>query len=194
MADNASLSEVKITPQNFDVVQVLEVPVDTKQVTLGIEGEGEVSYQLVKRFNVILPDVADQKEIELNVTYDTTNVAVDDIVTADVRVKYNGMPGIEGMVNSSGMMIVDIAVPTGFTPVTTSLDALKDNGTITRYEIAGRKVVLYIDEMQVGEELNFTMQMKALFPVKAAAQESKAYSYYNPEVSAEVKGVEMNVT
>ncbi|WP_298685567.1 alpha-2-macroglobulin family protein [uncultured Methanomethylovorans sp.] len=193
-ADNASLSEVKITPQNFDVVQIVEVPVDTKQVTLGIEGEGEVSYQLVKRFNVILPDVAEQKEIELNVTYDATNVAVDDIVTADVRVKYNGMPGIGGMVNSSGMMIVDIAVPTGFTPVTTSLDALRDNGTITRYEIAGRKVVLYIDEMQVGEELNFTMQMKALFPVKAAAQESKAYSYYNPGVSAEVKGVEMNVT
>lgn len=194
MADNRSLSEVKITPQNFDVVQIVEVPVDTQQVTLGIEGEGEVSYQLVKRFNVILPDVVEQKEIELNVTYDATSVAVDDIVTADVRVKYNDMPGIEGMVNSSGMMIVDIAVPTGFTPVTTSLDALKDNGTITRYEIAGRKVVLYIDEMQVGEELNFTMQMKALFPVKAAAQESKAYSYYNPEVSAEVKGVEMNVT
>lgn len=194
MADNTSLSEVRITPQNFDVVQIVEVPVDTQQVTLGIEGEGEVSYQLVKRFNVILPDVVEQKEIELNVTYDATSVTVDDIVTADVRVKYNGMPGIGGMVNSSGMMIVDIAVPTGFTPVTTSLDALKENSTITRYEIAGRKVVLYIDEMQVGEELNFTMQMKALFPVKAAAQESKAYSYYNPEVSAEVKGVEMNVT
>ena len=194
MADNTSLSEVKITPQNFDVLQIVEVPVDTQQVTLGIEGEGEVSYQLVKRFNVILPDVVEQKEIELNVTYDATNVAVDDIVTADVRVKYNGMPGIEAMVNSSGMMIVDIAVPTGFTPVATSLDALKDNGTITRYEIAGRKVVLYIDEMKVGEELNFTMQMQALFPVKAAAQGSKAYSYYNPEVSAEVKGVEMNVT
>lgn len=194
MADNTSLNEVRITPHNFDVVQIVEVPVGTQQVTLGIEGEGEVSYQLVQRFNVILPDVVEQKEIELNVTYDATSVAVDDIVTADVRVKYNGMPGIEAMANSSGMMIVDIAVPTGFTPVTTSLDALKDNGAITRYEIAGRKVVLYVDEMKVGEELNFTMQLKALFPVKAAAQESKAYSYYNPEVSAEVKGVEMNVT
>jgi CD109 antigen len=119
-------------------------------------------------------------------------VEVDDVVKVDVRLKYNGMPGIRGIVESSGMMIVDIAVPTGFTPVGSSLEALKEDGTITRYEIAGRKVILYIDEMMPGEEMDFSLQMRAMFPVKAMVQESSAYSYYNPEVKAEVKG--MNVT
>jgi CD109 antigen len=46
--------------------------------------------------------------------------------------------------------------------------------------------------MMPGEEMNFSLQMKAMFPVKAIVQESSAYSYYSPEVKAEVKG--MNVT
>ena len=91
------------------------------------------------------------------------------------------------------MMIVDIAVPTGFTPVTGSLEELKENGVITRYEIAGRKVVLYIDEMMAGEEIDFSLQMKAAFPVKAMVQESSAYSYYNPEIKAEAKGMDITV-
>ena len=149
---------------------------------------------MVKKFNEILPEVVVHKELELDVVYDATDVSVNDIVNVRARVKYNGMPGIGGfVVNSSGMMIVDIAVPTGFTPVGASLDALKDAGVITRYEIAGRKVVLYINELTVGQELEFTMQVRALFPVKAIIPDSRAYSYYNPEVKAEVKGVDIVV-
>jgi CD109 antigen len=48
--------------------------------------------------------------------------------------------------------------------------------------------------MQPGAELDFSMQMQATFPVKAIGSESKAYSYYNPEVSAEAKGTDIVVT
>jgi CD109 antigen len=37
------------------------------------------------------------------------------------------------------------------------------------------------------------MQMTAMFPVKAVAQGSRAYSYYNPEVVAEAGGMDMTV-
>ncbi len=192
--DGEELKSLRITSENYDVVNILEIPEGTEKLQLNLTGSGELNYQLVRRFNVILPEMIDYKEIELDVDYDSTDVAVDDIVNVDVRLKYNGMPGIRGVVESSGMMIVDIAVPTGFTPVSASLEALKEDGTITRYEIAGRKVILYIDEMNPGEQMSFSMQMKAKFPVKAMVQESSAYSYYNPEIRAEAKGIDIVVT
>ncbi|MBN2488819.1 MAG: alpha-2-macroglobulin [Methanosarcinaceae archaeon] len=193
-ADGEKIKSMDLNPANYDVLQIVEVPEGADTVRLELEGSGEVNYQMVKKFNEILPDVVVHEEIELDVVYDATDVSVNDIVNVRARVKYNGMPGIGGfVVNSSGMMIVDIAVPTGFSPVTSSLDALKDDGTITRYEIAGRKVVLYINELAVGQELDFTLQVKALFPVKAIIPDSRAYSYYNPEVKAEVKGVDIVV-
>nr|WP_321496751.1 alpha-2-macroglobulin family protein [uncultured Methanolobus sp.] len=193
IADGTEIRSVEVNPKNFDVVQIIEIPDGTSKVELELEGTGDLNYQLVRRFNVILPDVVEQNEIELDVEYDSTDVSVNDIVTVNAHIKYNGITGIDGTTSSSGMMIVDLAVPTGFSPVTSSLEAAKaSEDKITRYEIAGRKVIFYIDDMQPGEELNFNMQVQALFPVKAVVSESKAYSYYNPEVVAEVKG--MNVT
>jgi Large extracellular alpha-helical protein len=192
IADGSEIRSVDINQQNFDVVQIIEIPEGTSDIRLEMEGTGDLNYQLVRRFNIILPEVTEQNEVELDVDYDSTDVAVNDIVTVNARVKYNGIRGIDGSVTSSGMMIVDLAVPTGFSPVSSSLELLKEEALITRYEIAGRKVILYIDDMQPGEELDLSMQVRALFPVKAIVSESKAYSYYNPEVVAEAKG--MNVT
>ncbi len=193
IADGTEVKSVEVNQQNFDVVQIIEIPEGTSELKLEMEGTGDLNYQLVRRFNVILPDVIEQNEIELDVQYDSTDVAVNDIVTVNARVKYNGIRGIGGSITSSGMMIVDLAVPTGFSPISSSLEVLKEETVITRYEIAGRKVILYIDDMQPGEELILSMQVKALFPVKAIVSESKAYSYYNPEVVAESKGMDMTV-
>ncbi|WP_235856167.1 alpha-2-macroglobulin family protein [Methanolobus halotolerans] len=194
LTDGEEIKSIKVNSANFDVVQIVDIPKSASQVELQLDGTGELNYQLVRRFNVILPEITEQNEIELDVEYDSTDVAVSDIVTVNTRLKYNGIRGIDGVASSSGMMIVDIAVPTGFAPVTSSLEALKEDGIITRYEIAGRKVILYIDDMQPGEEISFSIQVKALFPVKAIVSESRAYSYYNPEVVAESNGSNVTVT
>ncbi len=186
-ADGSTVKEIGIDAGNFDVFQTARVPDGTKEVKLVLTGTGEVGYQLVKRFNVILPEIAPVSDLQLNVTYDATNVAVDDVIAVKTRVMYSGAA------EATGMMIVDVAVPTGFTPVGTSLDALVSDGTITRYEIAGRKVIVYVLDLPRGVELSFDMKMRALFPVKAIVPDSRAYSYYEPEVCAGVKGGEIVV-
>ncbi len=181
-ADGSIVKEIGIDAGNFDVLQTARVPDGTKDVELVLTGTGEVGYQLVKRFNVILPEIAPVSDLQLNVTYNTTDVAVDDVITVKTRVTYTGAA------EATGMMIVDVAVPTGFTPVTASLDALVADGTITRYEIAGRKVVVYVLDLPRGVELSFEIKMRALFPVKAIVPDSRAYSYYDPEVCAGARG------
>jgi len=186
-ADGSIVKEIGIDSGNFDVLQTARVPDGTKEVELVLTGTGKIGYQLVKRFNVILPEIAPVSDLQLNVTYNATDVAVDDVITVQTRVTYTGAA------EATGMMIVDVAVPTGFTPVVESLDALVSDGTITRYEIAGRKVIIYVLDLPRGVELSFEMKMRALFPVKAIVPDSRAYSYYDPEVCAGAKGGEIVV-
>ena len=186
-ADGSTVKEIGIDAGNFDVLQTIRVPDGTQEVELVLAGTGEVGYQLVKRFNVILPEIAPISDLQLNVTYDATDVAVDDVITVQTLVTYTGAA------ESTGMMIVDVAVPTGFTPVVESLDALVAGGTITRYEIAGRKVIVYVLDLPRGVELSFELEMRALFPVKAIVPDSRAYSYYDPEVCAGARGGEIVV-
>jgi CD109 antigen len=163
------------------------VPDGADEVQLTLTGTGEVNYQLVKRFNTILPEITPVSDLQLDIVYDATDVAVNDIVTAHTRVSY------AGTADSTGMMIVDVAVPTGFAPVTGSLDRLVADGTIMRYEIAGRKVIVYVLDLSQGVELSFDVGMRALFPVKAIIPDSRAYSYYDPEVCVGVRGEEIVV-
>ncbi|MCK4937936.1 MAG: alpha-2-macroglobulin, partial [Methanosarcinales archaeon] len=186
-ADGKELTKVRVNADNYDVLQMVEIPGSSELVTLSMSGKGDISYQLVKRFNVILPDEPVFTDLEFEVEYDATDVAVNDIVDVHARVNYTGEA------NSTGMLILDVAVPTGFAPVVSTLDELKADRIISRYEIAGRKIILYVDDLPRGEELRFDLAVQAQFPVKAIIPDSSAYSYYNPEIKAESRGEEIVV-
>jgi CD109 antigen len=185
--DGNRLKELSVGPENFDVLQVVEIPPNSKQISLSLSGKGEVNYQIVKKYHMLLPEIPPKRELELNVTYNASHVSVNDIVDVIAKVRY------VGETPNTGMLLLDIAVPTGFTPVTESLDSLRDKKIISRYEIAGRKIILYIDGLAREEELEINLKIKALFPVKAIIPDSRAYSYYNPEVKAEGKGGKIEV-
>jgi CD109 antigen len=64
---------------------------------------------------------------------------------------------------------------------------------LKRWEVAGRKVVLYIEDMEPNEQLSLSFQARALYPVKAQAVTSQVYSYYKPQWRAESLGGAMVV-
>jgi len=180
------LAQFSVDSTNFDVLQVAELPLGSS-IDLAASGSGEVNFQLVRRFNVLLSDQIICNDMQLDVEYDAQHVSVDDIVNVTVRVSYVG-PGV-----SSGMLLVDVGVPTGFAPVQESLDALVSGGSVSRIEVAGRKVIIYIDDLPRETELTLAFQVNALFPVRAIIPDSKAYMYYKPEVRAEKKGAQISV-
>ena len=183
-ADTSVLAQFTVDSSNFDVLQIAELPVGTG-IELSATGSGEARFQLVRRFNVFLADDTIQNNMALEVTYNAEHVVVDDIVNVTVVVRYFGQAG------DSGMMIVDVGVPTGFAPVRESLDALVEAGTVSRAEVAGRKVILYVDGLLCGEQRTFSFQVRARFPVRAVIPDSKAYLYYEPDVRAEDAGKEI---
>jgi CD109 antigen len=183
-ADGTILAQFNVDSSNFDVLQIAELPA-VSGIEISAAGSGESRFQLVRKFNVSLANQVIENNMAIQVTYDTNNVHVDDIVNVTVVVNYFGQAG------ESGMMIVDIGVPTGFSTVQESLDALIEAGLISRVEVAGRKVILYVDGLNSGQQRTFTFQVKARFPVRALIPDSRAYLYYDPDIRAEDQGTEI---
>jgi CD109 antigen len=184
--DGAELARFEVNGSNFDVLQVAAIPAGI-DIRISAEGSGEVRYQLLRRFNVLLRDECVGKDMSLEVVYDADDVEVDDIVKVHVTVRYFGAA------EQTGMMIVDVGVPTGFAVVQESLDALLDAKVVSRADIAGRKVIFYVDGLAGGEERTFIFEVKARYPVRAIIPDSKAYLYYEPQVRAENEGVDITV-
>jgi CD109 antigen len=179
---------VKINQQNFDVLQIIEVPTG-QEIVVTAEGKGEVIGQIVSRFNIPEAEEPEAEILKVSVDYDATQVEVDDLVGVSVNVSFNPPVPME-----AGMTVLDISVPTGFAPVTETIDALvEEEPVIKRYDIAGRKVIFYIENLQPGDNLSFEFKVRALYPVKAKGGVSQAYSYYKPEIRAETLGKDMTV-
>jgi CD109 antigen len=181
-------TKLRIRQNNFDVLQIVEVPIN-EEIKIIVEGEGEVMAQVVKRFN--LPSTEKEEEIlKVSVNYDVTQVEVNDIVKVSAELEFN--PSID---MEAGMVVLDVSVPTGFAPVTESIaEVVEMEDNIKRYEIAGRKVIFYIENMFPGDRVSFDFQVKALYPVKAKSVSSQAYSYYKPEIRGETLSQELSVS
>jgi CD109 antigen len=180
--------QLRIRQDNFDVLQIVEVPVN-EEITIDVEGRGEAIAQVLERFN--LPQAEEGEQIlKIDVDYDTTQVEVNDLVEVSVRLEYN-----PPLPMKAEMIVLDVSVPTGFAAVKESVAKVIDsNDQIKRYEIAGRKVIFYIEDMMPGDEISFSFDVKALYPVTAKGVASQAYSYYNPDIKAETLSAGIVVT
>ena len=173
---------------NFDVLQLVEVPA---QGTLEVraEGKGEAIIQVVRRFNLPQAEKGDDV-FNIEVSYNTDRVAVNGLVKVSVSLEFTPPLPIE-----AGMVVLDVSVPTGFSPVAESLDAaVKGERKIKRHDLAGRKVIFYIEDMMPGERISFSFDVRALYPVKAQGTSSQAYSYYKPEMRGEILGRPIEVS
>ncbi|MCC6628690.1 MAG: alpha-2-macroglobulin [Chloroflexi bacterium] len=180
--------DVRIAPDNADTLQVIDLPAGG-DLQLEPRGKGTLTAQLVKRFNVPAAEAAARSAFQVEVRYGAEQVAVNDLLTITASVRFTPPEPV-----AAGMVVLDVAVPTGFAPETPTLEALaKGNAKLKRWEIAGRKVILYIEDMQPDERLIFAFQARALYPVKAQAVGSQAYAYYRPEWAGESLGGALTV-
>ena len=175
--------EVRVTGENADVLQMIEVP-EHGALDISASGKGEAVVQVVRRFNLPEVEQAARQVFDITVDYGTDHVKVDDLITVSVNVRFTPFEQIE-----AGMVVLDIAVPTGFAPVTDSIESLVDETPrLKRYDVAGRKVILYVEDLLPEESLTLEFAARAVHPVRAKATTSEVYSYYNPDMRAESLG------
>lgn len=180
--------ELSVTPETYDVVQGLSLTTignGLGTLVLGAEGTGEVLVQVTASYYLpwsAVPATPPQEgPLMMVVTYDRTSLAVNDTVQVNVVVRLK-----EGLVNAA---LLDLGLPPGFALEADELRArieadrtLPTGATrLTRYEVTGRQLLVYVQDLQAGEELRFSYRLRARFPLRASIPASRAYDYYNPQ-------------
>ena len=181
--------ELKVNPENADVLHILEAPAGADiRVSGSGSGSGQVMIQAVRRFNTPAVETVGKPVFDIDVDYGTGQVDVDDLITVSADVTFNPPRIVE-----AGMVVLDVSIPTGFGPVLESIQRMAESEPrIKRHDVAGRKVIIYIENMEPGETLSLEFQARALFPVRAEPVTSSVYSYYRPEWRGQTLGGAMN--
>jgi len=182
----------RITQDDYDVVRQVDarelLRAGANDVRIAITGEGSALYQIVAKYYLPWEMVQPPAEelLTIDVDYDRTTLSTDDIVTASVRV-VNQDP------RDCNMVVIDLGVPPGFQVLVEDLQSLVDDGTIQKYTIAARQIIVYLDRLASREPLEISYRLRANFPMRAATPSSRVYRYYNPEIEATAEPVTIEV-
>ena len=123
----------------------------------------------------------------IEVKYDKTQLAQNDLLTAHVTVK-NHRPA------RANMIIVDLGIAPGFEVQSADLAALVEQGTISKFNLTGRQIIVYLDHVDPKTPVTFSYTLKAKFPVKVKTPKSTVYEYYNPAVKHDAQPQELVVS
>ena len=195
VANGQKAGSFKITPDDSDVMRQVSLAEFIKDgendVKLQYEGDGSLLYQIVERHYLPWQQAPRPQPgfepLALSVDYDKTTLAQDDTATVTVKIQNKTDKIAE-------MPLIDVGVPPGFTVVSEKLDAAVTAKTISKYTVAARQVILYLEKLDPGQEVTLTYQVRAKFPIKAKTPLSRAYPYYNPEKVAVSQPQEITVT
>ena len=180
-----------IDEDNSDVVHFVSLKEHVREgdndVRIKFAGEGTSLYQITSKYYLPWKGGREGRDaVSIDVRYDKTELAVDDIVTANVTVK-NNTPG------RMGMVLVDLGIPPGFEVQSGDLAELVGSKVIEKFTLTGRQIIVYLDALEAGQEVELTYRLRAKFPIKAKTPDSTAYEYYNPDRSGTAEPVELVV-
>jgi uncharacterized protein YfaS (alpha-2-macroglobulin family) len=182
----------RITPADYEVVRQVDarelVHSGENDVRIAFEGKGSALYQIVSKYylpwTVVSPPAKELLTIDID--YDRTSLAANDIVTASVRVVNNDP-------RDCNMVVIDLGLPPGFSVLSEDLDKLVQRKVIQKYTIAARQIIVYLDSLASRKPLDFSYRLRAKFPIKAATPASRVYRYYNPEIEATAEPIALEV-
>ena len=183
--NGAKAAAFTISEADGDVMRQVDlkeqVQAGENTISLHYQGQGSLLYQIVGRYYLpweLAPQQpAQQAPLSIAVAYDKTTLATDDTAGVTVTVKNLTHAIVE-------MPLIDVGLPPGFTPVTDSLESAVESRAISKYTLAARQIIIYLEQLKPEQTLTLHYGLKAKYPINARTPSSTAYPYYNPEQSA----------
>nr|XP_042701766.1 alpha-2-macroglobulin-like protein 1 [Chrysemys picta bellii] len=142
------------------------------QYTVRASGKGCVFVQLTLRYNVPPPKSA--------ATFDLWVETEPKECTESARSRFSLVLHAlySGECPATNMAIIEVKLPSGYTPVKRSLQQLEKQRLVKRLEVQNDQVTLYLDQL-TKEAVSFTFSLEQDFPVKnLRAAPVRLYDYY----------------
>ena len=188
--------KLELTPENNDLLhQFVFKNVSTESastVSLQFEGKGGLAYQIVGSYYLPWDEKAAGEPLSIDVTYDRTRLAQDDIATASATVRNN-------LQKTANMVMVDLGIPPGFDLLSEDLqDYLEKSarhkiGHLSKFSLTATQALLYFDSFAPGEVVTLKYRLRAKYPIRARTFKSQVYEYYDPEIASVARPVQLEV-
>jgi hypothetical protein len=189
------VQRLALTAENNDLLHQFALPVDAQgaqRVALRFDGKGGLAYQVVGRYFTPWGEKPAGEPLSIDVAYDRTRLAQDDIATATATVKNN-------LDKAANMVMVDLGIPPGFDLLSEDLQAYveksreRKSGRLEKFSLTGTQAILYFDSIGAGDTVTLRFRLRAKYPVRARTFQSRVYEYYDPAVSAVARPVVLQV-
>jgi hypothetical protein len=156
-------------------------------VKVSFEGEGSLMYQIVwGHYEEGEVTQNPQSPLEIEVIYDKTHLAVDDIVNVTAIIKnISSLP--------APMVLVDLGIPPGFDVLTDSLEKAVADRVIDRFEMTAKQILVYLSKIEPMEQVKLEFGLRAKYPLEVTAPDSSAQLYYDPSSKTSTSGTTIEV-
>ena len=196
MLNGNPVETLKLSPENNDLLhQFVLKGIAAQQpnlVQLKFEGTGGLAYQVVGRYFTPWEEKPVTEPLSIDVTYDRTRLAQDDIATEKVTIRNN-------LKKTANMIMVDLGIPPGFDLLSEDLQTFKEkssgtmSGRLEKFSLTATQAILYFDGLSSKQAVSFTVRLRAKYPIRAHTFQSRVYEYYDPAQNATAHPVQLEV-
>ncbi|MGA2965174.1 MAG: MG2 domain-containing protein [Terriglobales bacterium] len=200
------VEKLTLTPENNDLLHQFVFKgsdakgVDAKDMSPGgantveirFEGKGGLAYQVVGSYFLPWDEKPANEALSIDVTYERTQLAQDDIVTATATIRSN-------LSKSANMVMVDLGIPPGFDLLSEDLQTFVEktannkSGRLEKFSLTATQAILYFNSLGPGETVTLHFRLRAKYPIRARTFKSRVYEYYDPDVSSVARPVLLEV-
>lgn len=139
---------------------------------------GASGYQIAFRYHTPAAPLPGTEPLSIAMEYDRTELSVGQSINATATITNR-------MAQAAPMIILDVPIPAGFEVDLSEFDRMQAGGSIAKYQVNPRSVVVYLRSLSPASPLIVRYRLTATMPVKITAPPAKVYEYYDPSKSAE---------
>lgn len=189
-------AKLTLTPENNDLLhQFVFKNLDAKganEVELRFAGKGGLAYQIVGAYFLPWDKKIDDEPLSIDVAYDRTRLAQDDVATATATIRNN-------LSKTANMVMVDLGIPPGFDLLSEDLQSYLEksrglkSGRLEKFSLTATQAILYFDSFAPGDKMTLSFRLRAKYPIRAKTFQSRVYEYYDPDVHSVARPIQLEV-
>jgi uncharacterized protein YfaS (alpha-2-macroglobulin family) len=97
------------------------------------------------------------------------------------------------------MIMVDLGVPPGFDLLSEDLQTYieksrtQKSGRLEKFSLTATQAILYFDSVAASDTVTLNFRLRAKYPIRAKTFKSRVYEYYDPDIHATARPIQLEV-
>jgi len=197
LLNGKKVASLEVNTENNDLFHQFILPPSSadrdNEIEIRFSGEGGLAYQIAGRYFAPWQQAATPEPLAIEVKYDRTRLAQDEVVTGTATIRNN-------LDKTAKMVMVDLGIPPGFELLSEDLQKMVERTAgsksqrLEKFNMTAAQAILYFDSIAPRDSFEVRYRLRAKYPIHAQGFASRVYEYYDPNVNATARPVQFEVS